>query len=102
MTGSLAPCLYLTSVLTLRSKEFNSIAIWSCQCDPMGIAPADIAVVTKHSDEKRGIEPICQSAWSTDPACGRSENAATKSKQIRARFSAGSWQLKTHAPQLRR
>jgi hypothetical protein len=34
--------------------------------------------------------------------CGRRENAAAKSKQIRAIFSAGSWQLKTHAPQLKR
>jgi hypothetical protein len=41
MIGS-PPCLYLTSVLTLRAKEFSSIAIWSCQCDPMllGISAA--------------------------------------------------------------
>jgi hypothetical protein len=29
-------------------------------CDPMGITP-DIAALEKHSDEKRGIEPICRS-----------------------------------------
>jgi hypothetical protein len=42
----------------LKNSIRNSIAIWSCQCDPMGITPANIAVVVKHSDEKRGIEPI--------------------------------------------
>jgi hypothetical protein len=50
LIGSL-PCLYLASVLTLRPKEFNSMTIWSCQCDPMGITP-NIVVVMKHSDEK--------------------------------------------------
>jgi hypothetical protein len=42
---------------------------------------------------------------STDLACGRGENAAAESKQISGlvapRVSAGSWQLKTHAPQSR-
>jgi hypothetical protein len=44
-----------------------------------------------------------RSACPTDPACGRWENAAAESKQISGlmtpRVSAGSWQLKTHAPQ---
>jgi hypothetical protein len=36
----LTPLPHPTLVLTFRSKEFNSIAIWSCQCqcDPMEIA----------------------------------------------------------------
>jgi hypothetical protein len=63
-------CLYLTSVLALRSKEFNSIAIWSChQCDPMGITP-DLVAVKKHGGEKSGIEHICHGAgWSGCTGC---------------------------------
>ena len=48
---------------------------------PDGNCP-DIEAVMKHSDVQRGIEPVYQSAWSTDPACGRWENAAAESKQI--------------------
>ena len=44
----------------------------------------------KHSDVQRGIGPVFQSAWSTDPACGRWENAAAVSKQISGWFCSTS------------
>jgi hypothetical protein len=58
----------------------------------------DIEPVKKHRGVQRGIKHIYQSAWPTDPACGRRENAAAESKQISRlmtpRVSAGSWQSK--------
>jgi hypothetical protein len=47
----------------------------------------------KHSDVQRGIEPVYQSAWSTDPACGRWENAAAESKQISGWFDPAGFLL---------
>jgi hypothetical protein len=53
----------------------------------------------------RAVVCFLVSAWPTDPACGRRENAAAESKQISGlttpRVSAGSWQLRMHAPQSR-
>ena len=88
-------------MLTLRSKEFNSMDIWSCfDARPFGRASPppdgncpDIEAVMQHSDVQRGIEPVYQSAWSTDPACGRWENAAAESKQISGWFDPAGFLL---------
>ena len=81
-------------MLTLRSKEFNLIQHLDVPVRPdrlvVPVQPGGnypgIEPVKKHSDVQRGIEPVYQSAWSTDPACGRWENVAAESKQISGWF----------------
>jgi hypothetical protein len=73
---SASPASTSLLVLTLRSKEFNSMNIWSCyDARPFGRASPppdgncpDIEAVMKRSDVQRGIEPVCHSGNQRDTA----------------------------------